>query len=115
MRPNQLPAKALLAALRALGQLPFEPPNVGGWPADTAWLTTSAALTRLHLAQAVAAKGDVTSITNTSTPQRAEAVRRLLGVDAWTARTSAALAKVTDNPRDLLAIAACAPEYVVST
>jgi uncharacterized protein (DUF1800 family) len=115
MRPNQLPAKALLAGLRALGQLPFEPPNVGGWPADTAWLTTSAALTRLHLAQAVAAKADVTSITNTSTPQRAEAVRRLLGVDAWTARTSAALAKVTDNPRDLLAIAACAPEYVVST
>jgi uncharacterized protein (DUF1800 family) len=114
LRPNQLPAKALLAGLRALGQLPFEPPNVGGWPADTAWLTTSAALTRLHLAQAVAAKADVTSITKASTSVRAEAVRRLLGVDAWTARTSAALAKVTDNPRDLLAIAACAPEYLVS-
>jgi uncharacterized protein (DUF1800 family) len=114
MRPNLLPGKVLLAGLRALGQLPFEPPNVGGWPADTAWLTTSAALTRLHLAQAVAAKADVTTITNASTPVRAEAVRRLLGVDAWTPRTSAALAKVTDNPRDLLAIAACAPEFVVS-
>jgi uncharacterized protein (DUF1800 family) len=114
LRPGQLPAKALLAGLRALGQVPFEPPNVGGWPADTAWLTTSAALTRLRLAQAVAAKADVTTITNTSTPARAEAVRRLLGVDAWTPRTSAALAKVTDNPRDLLAIAACAPEFLVS-
>jgi uncharacterized protein (DUF1800 family) len=114
LRPGQLPAKALLAGLRALGQVPFEPPNVGGWPADTAWLTTSAALTRLHLAQAVAAKADVTTITNASTPARAEAVRHLLGVDAWTPRTSAALAKVTDNPRDLLAIAACAPEFLVS-
>ncbi|HEY3611517.1 MAG TPA: DUF1800 domain-containing protein [Pseudonocardiaceae bacterium] len=114
LRPDQLPAKAMLAGLRALGQVPFEPPNVGGWPADTAWLTTSAALTRLHLAQAVAAKADVTTITNASTATRAEAVRRLLGVDAWTARTSAALAKVTDNPRALLAIAACAPEFVVS-
>jgi Protein of unknown function (DUF1800) len=94
--------------------VPFEPPNVGGWPADTAWLTTSAALTRLHLAQLVSAKADVTSITKLSTSARAEAVRRLLGVDAWTARTTAALAKVTDNPRYLLAIAACAPEYTVS-
>jgi uncharacterized protein (DUF1800 family) len=114
LRPDQLPAKALLAGLRALGQVPFEPPNVGGWPADTAWLTTSAALTRLHLAQLVSAKADVTSITKLSTSARAEAVRRLLGVDAWTARTTAALAKVTDNPRYLLAIAACAPEFTVS-
>ncbi len=114
LRPAQLSGRALLAGLRSLGQVPFEPPNVGGWPADVAWLTTSAALTRLHLAQAVAARADVSSITNVSAQARPEAVRRLLGVASWTDRTTAALAKVADDPRQVLAIAACAPEYVVS-
>jgi uncharacterized protein (DUF1800 family) len=110
LRPDQ----SLLAGLRNLGQVPFEPPNVGGWPADVAWLTTSAALARLHLAQAVAARANVSSITSVSASARPEAVRVLLGVDSWTDRTTAALAKVADDPRQVLAIAACAPEYVVS-
>jgi len=56
----------------------------------------------------------VSSITNVSAQARPEAVRRLLGVASWTDRTTAALAKVADDPRQVLAIAACAPEYVVS-
>jgi uncharacterized protein (DUF1800 family) len=114
LRPDQWPATALLAGLRNLGQVPFEPPNVGGWPADVAWLTTSAALARLHLAQAVAARADVSMITTVSAQARPEAARRLLGVESWTDRTTAALGKVADDPRQVLAIAACAPEYVVS-
>jgi uncharacterized protein (DUF1800 family) len=116
LRPGQLPngGRALLTGLRSLGQVPFEPPNVGGWPADVAWLTTSSALTRLRLAQAIAARANVSMITTSSPAARPEAARMLLGVDAWTPRTSAALSKVADDPHQVLAIAACAPEYVVS-
>ena len=116
LRPGQLPngGRALLTGLRSLGQVPFEPPNVGGWPADVAWLTTSSALTRLRLAQAIVARANVSTITTSSPAARPEAARMLLGVDAWTPRTAAALSKVADDPHQVLAIAACAPEYVVS-
>lgn len=116
LRPAQLPnsGRALLTGLRSLGQVPFEPPNVGGWPADVAWLTTSSALARLRLAQAIAARANVSMITAASPPVRPEAARMLLGVDRWSPRTTAALAKVAEDPRQVLAIAACAPEYVVS-
>jgi uncharacterized protein (DUF1800 family) len=117
VRPSSLPAnvtRLVLAGLAGLGQVPFSPPNVGGWPADAAWLTTSAALTRLHLAQIVASTADVSAITKVSAQSRPEAVRAVLGVESWTDRTTAALAKVADDPHQVLAIAACAPEYVVS-
>lgn len=114
VRPSQLPAARLLDGLRGMGQLPFLPPNVGGWPADGAWLTTAAALARFRLAQLVAAHADLSTITNTSSANRAEAVRQLLNVDAWSPRTLAALADAQGDPRQLTAVAACAPEYVVS-
>jgi uncharacterized protein (DUF1800 family) len=117
IRPNQLSSTAIrsvIGVLRDLGQVPFEPPNVGGWPADVAWLTTSAALARLRLAQAVAGRADLTAISSVSASARPEAVRLLLGVDSWSDRTKAALDKVSGDARQLVTIAACAPEYVVS-
>jgi hypothetical protein len=41
-------------------------------------------------------------------------VRALLAVDAWSDRTRAALAEVGGDPVKVAALAACAPEYVVS-
>jgi uncharacterized protein (DUF1800 family) len=117
VKPGQLPptvVHAVVNGLQALGQVPFLPPNVGGWPADVAWLTTSAALTRLKLAEAVATRVDLTSVSAVSAAARPEAVRVLLGVDTWSDRTKAALAKVAGDARPLFAIAACAPEYLVS-
>jgi hypothetical protein len=32
--------------LRMLGQVPFEPPNVAGWPGDNRWLEPGSMLTR---------------------------------------------------------------------
>jgi uncharacterized protein (DUF1800 family) len=115
--PARLPAKQaglLLLGLRAMGQVPFLPPNVGGWPADDAWLTTSADLARLRLAQVVVDNADLSAVTATSVANRPAAVGALLGVDAWTERTNAALAKVSNEVRQLGAVAACAPEYIVS-
>ncbi|AHH95335.1 DUF1800 domain-containing protein [Kutzneria viridogrisea] len=105
--PSKLPSTQLLAELRGMGQVPFEPPSVGGWPAGQSWLTTSADLARLHLAQLITQHADLAHVAN------AEDARRLLGVDAWSQRTSAALSKLKGAA--LVAVAACAPEYVVST
>ncbi len=107
-------AGRLLAGLRGLGQVPFRPPSVGGWPAGGAWLTTAAAASRLSLARTLAAQADLTAVSRTSTRNRTEAIRRLLGVDAFSTRTADAIAAVADRPADAVALAAVSPEYVVS-
>ncbi|GAA3437762.1 DUF1800 domain-containing protein [Kutzneria kofuensis] len=106
VQPSKLPVTQLEAGLRGMGQVPFEPPSVGGWPAGQAWLTTSAGLARLHLAQLIAEHADVSHITS------ATAAGQVLGVDTWSQRSSAALAGI--QGAQLVAVAACAPEYVVS-
>ncbi|TCC32535.1 DUF1800 domain-containing protein [Kribbella sindirgiensis] len=114
VRPGKLAEKdqtKLLAGLRGMGQLPYRPPSVGGWPAGASWLTTSAGVTRLQLAQQLAKKADLSIVDNAT--DRVQAVGALLGVDSWSERTRSALAGVKD-PAQLTAVAACAPEYVVS-
>ena len=107
-------ATRLIAGLRGLGQVPFRPPSVGGWPAGGAWLTTAAAASRLSRARARAAQADLAAVSGTSTRNRTEAIRRLLGVDAFSTRTADAIAAVADRPADAVALAAVSPEYVVS-
>ncbi|MEV0291066.1 DUF1800 domain-containing protein [Kribbella sp. NPDC050820] len=109
VQPGKLPEKdqtKLLAGLRGMGQLPLRPPSVGGWPSGASWLTTSAGLTRLQLAQHLVKQAELPALS-------VDKVATLLGVDGWSARTKAALAGVKD-PAQLTAVAACAPEYVVS-
>ena len=104
----------LVAALRGMGQVPFRPPSVGGWPAGGAWLTTAAAAARLSAARVLAAEADLSAIAATSTRNRTEAIRRRLGIDVFTARTADAISQVADRPADAVALAAVSPEYVVS-
>lgn len=106
--------KATRTGLGQLGQVPFDPPSVGGWPAGNAWLTTGAALARLTTARALASAADLSSIGDVAARDRAEAVRARLGVDTFTARTTAALGSAGHDPATLVAVAACAPEYTVS-
>jgi uncharacterized protein (DUF1800 family) len=109
LRPSQLPDKTklkVLAGLRGMGQIPFLPPSVGGWPAAAAWLTTAAGLARVQTARVLTTESKVPDA------MTADAAARLLGVDRWSDRTKAALAKVSG--KDILAVAAAAPEYVVS-
>lgn len=105
-------AQSLLAGLAGMGQVPFRPPSVGGWPSGRGWLSSGAAATRLALATRVAAAA-TPKLTGT-TRARVAATGRLLGVDAWSNRTADALAGVADRPAQLVALAACSPEYIVS-
>ncbi len=44
------PRARLQAALRQMGQVPFNPPSVKGWDGGKAWISTSTLLTRYNLA-----------------------------------------------------------------
>jgi uncharacterized protein (DUF1800 family) len=117
--PAALPApqqRRLLVGLQGMGQLPFRPPSVGGWPAGGAWLTTSAAVSRAAVARGVAGVAALpVELTATAPAQRPEALRRLLGVETWSERTAHALGQVADDWPSALTVAACSPEYVVSS
>lgn len=46
---EERPGRALYLSLAAMGQVPFDPPNVAGWDGGRAWLAESPFLTRLNL------------------------------------------------------------------
>ncbi|HEY0871052.1 MAG TPA: DUF1800 domain-containing protein [Acidothermaceae bacterium] len=106
--------KKYLSVLQNLGQVPFDPPNVGGWPFDDAWLTTAASYTRLQFARTIASTGDLSAVADESPSTRADAAAHLLSVDGWGSQTRVALAQVADDPISLVTLALCAPEYVVN-
>ncbi len=117
LTPSALPAKtlsAVQAGLSGMGQVPFQPPNVGGWPTGTAWLTTAAAQARIKMAAAVARTADVSVITAALQSDRPEAVAALLGVASWSGRTRSVLAAAASDPVEVLTLALIAPEYTVS-
>jgi uncharacterized protein (DUF1800 family) len=45
--------QTVLAAMRAMGQELFNPPNVAGWPGNRSWLNTDTIFTRLNFADRV--------------------------------------------------------------
>ena len=96
-----------------MGQFPFNPPNVGGWPYDEAWLTASSAQYRFSMAQYLVEKGSVEPL-GTSRSHMVNAAADWLGVARWSARTEHALRLATSDPAQLAVLAICAPEYVVS-
>ena len=58
--------KSVDATLKTLGQRPFYPPDVGGWPRGQVWLSTASAGTRLAAATKLARAGDLSSIEQTA-------------------------------------------------
>jgi uncharacterized protein (DUF1800 family) len=118
IHPDQLTdaqRRSVLSGLRALGQVPFRPPSVGGWAAGSAWLTTGSAQTRLRLGSALAgmAPAAVDALARTARSERLDLLARQLVVDGWTGRTRAVLAGAAAEPRRLLALGLASPEYAV--
>jgi uncharacterized protein (DUF1800 family) len=107
-------SQLLRTALNGLGQLPFNPPNVGGWPAGRLWLTTAAAQARIDFARWAASAGDISAVADAAPGSRIEAAAYLLGVDAFADRTAAALSDVAAAPAELVELALLSPEYLVN-
>jgi uncharacterized protein (DUF1800 family) len=97
-----------------LSQIPFSPPNVGGWPTDEAWLSSASAQFRLAFATWIASQIDTSQLTTFAPEKRSTYLADLLGVVEWSSRTTLALREVRNNPERLITLAICSPEYVVS-
>ncbi|MBV9951661.1 MAG: DUF1800 family protein, partial [Acidimicrobiia bacterium] len=103
----------LVVPLRTLGQVPFAPPSVGGWPANRAWLTTGAAQARLEVAARLAALAPG-AVEGRGGAARVEAMGRRLGIGAWTGATTSALRSAADDPQALVTLALVAPEHLLA-
>ena len=100
--------------LDKLAQIPFSPPNVGGWPTDEAWLSSASAQFRIVFASWLVNQADLSKISEIDSSKRVAYLADLLAVPEWTSRTALALGDLKKNTSRLVALAICSPEYVVS-
>jgi uncharacterized protein (DUF1800 family) len=113
VRPSKLNAGDTQWSLTQMGQMPFNPPNVGGWPYGQAWLSGVAFQYRFELAQSLVAVGDLSPL-SVPKSKMVQACADWLGVPEWSRRTGSALAAATGTPSELAIAALLSPEYVVS-
>ena len=100
--------------LTNLGQILFDPPTVGGWGANSYWLSTASSVAQLDFAQNVSQLADLTPIEEASGPDRIDMLGGMLGVDAWTSTSLEVLNRVRDEPNELLMLALTAPEVLAN-
>lgn len=100
--------------LESLGQLPFHPPGVGGWPRGQAWLSSSAVNIRLRVASEIVGYGDVSLVAESPIGERLDAAGYLIGVGEWSERSAKALKPFRNDPTALVAAAINTPEYLTS-
>ncbi len=113
VRPSSLKANDTQWELSQMGQLPFNPPNVGGWTYGQAWLSGVAFQYRFETAWSLVAKGDLSPL-SVPKSKMVQACADWLGVPEWSRRTGSALAAAVDTPSELALAALLSPEYVVS-
>jgi uncharacterized protein (DUF1800 family) len=106
--------ESIIVALTVMGQRPFYPPNVGGWPHGQAWLSTSSISARVWAAEQFTKSGDVSVVEEAAPGDRIDAAGYLIGIGAWTDRSAAALKHLVNEPRQLVAAAVITPEYLTS-
>jgi len=104
----------LVYALGNLGQIPFDPPSVGGWGQNEYWLSTATSVAQLDFAQSLVQVADLSPIDDVGAGSRVDALAELLGIDGWTPQSRAALTHVRHDIPSLAALALTAPEYVVN-
>lgn len=115
LRPTRLPRtvqSGLLTDLSAMGQHPFFPPNVSGWPSGRAWFTTTSAQARLRSTQRLVTKAP-RWLASARRGARAQVLADRLGVPAWSSPTASALADGSISARDALVVALNSPDYLV--
>jgi uncharacterized protein (DUF1800 family) len=107
-------AYAVDAMLTGLGQRPFYPPDVAGWPRGRAWVSTAGIARQMWAATNFAKKGDLSTVESVGTGDRIDAVGYLVGVGDWSDITVEVLKKVVGEPPLLFTVAVNSPEYLTS-
>ena len=99
-----------------LGQLPFYPPSVAGWPGGTRWLAASDAIGRADLAHDGPVLAEITNA-----PDMVGAALARCSVYEITPATRASLDQVAaltipkwQRSRLLLALVLCSPEFALA-
>lgn len=115
LTPSKLNTPAqLINHLQKLGQVPFYPPNVGGWPAGEAWLSSATAQYRLACAAWLIKQSNLRVLQSQTPSQRITQCADWLGVAEWSPRTKNALRDAQNDPAQFALLALCSPEYIVS-
>lgn len=102
----------VLPLLAGLGQVPFVPPDVSGWPRNEAWLSTGSALLRVRLAEFVAERSTLADRLGNRSSAWPDELARLLGIDGW--GPTAEVLRSAPDPRTALTVALVAPEHLVA-
>jgi len=110
----RLPSQVRLVGLRSTGQVPLDPPDVGGWPAGEVWHAAASVVGRVTLAGAVAAAAPASGVARQAAARGDHAA--LADAIGWpggfsTATVSALRMLRRDTQR--LTLALCAPDQVV--
>jgi uncharacterized protein (DUF1800 family) len=100
--------------LDKLGQVPFNPPNVGGWPAGGAWLSSATAQYRIAFAGWLVKQSDLRALTEIPVGSRVVKSADWLGVAEWSPRTQSTLRASLGDPAQFALLALCSPEFIVS-
>jgi len=100
--------------LDKLGQYPFNPPNVGGWPFDEAWLNIASTQYRIGFAGNLIAQGDLSPIAGLSGLTMENALADWLGIPEFSLRTKAVIRSSGLTSAQIVSLALCSPEYVVN-
>jgi uncharacterized protein (DUF1800 family) len=116
IRPSSLPLNSnVVRYLAALGEEPLNPPNVGGWPADQAWVNLSSTQTKLAFSNYILQKADLSALGAVpANDSRIDFLADLLGIYSWSDRTKTVLRTTLGSPKELVMIAINSPEYVVN-
>jgi uncharacterized protein (DUF1800 family) len=104
----------VLNYLDKLGQVPFNPPNVGGWPYDEAWLNIASTQYRIAFLGFLIPQGDLSPIAGLTGLQLEQALADWLGIAEFTTRTKAVIRGTGLTSAQIMTIALCSPEYVVN-
>ena len=100
--------------LDKLGQVPFNPPNVGGWPAAEAWLSSATAQYRIAFAAWLVKQSDLRALNEIPVGLRVVKSADWLGVAEWSPRTQSTLRASLADPAQFALLALCSPEFIVS-
>jgi uncharacterized protein (DUF1800 family) len=104
----------LINYLNQLNQVPFSPPNVGGWPAGEAWLSSAAVQYRIAFATWLIKQSSLRGLLEIPVANRPMKSADWLGVAEWSPRTQAALRNSMSDPAQFALLALCSPEFIVS-
>jgi uncharacterized protein (DUF1800 family) len=115
LTPSELKTpNKMINFLDKLGQVPFAPPNVSGWPAGEAWLSPATAQYRMSFATWLINQSELKALKGIPKEKMVVESADWLGISKWSPRTVSALTASVEDPKKFALLALCSPEYVVN-